>query len=699
MSFLDTKIEFLKGVGPKKAILLKQELLITSFHDLLTFFPFRYIDRSKFYTINQIKGFDTDIQLIGIVKNKKELGFGSKKRLVVSFSDFSGTVDLVFFKRIHWLNKFISVGKKYLIFGKPTQYGSSISFVHPEMDLFTETKKKPHYSLYPVYHSSDKLNSIGLNSKGISRLVQELLLLVKHKLTENLSLEIINKHCFMSREKSLFEIHFPSSVNNLNQAIHRLKFEELFFLQISLLKQKMLRHKKSKSFIFKKVGDKFNAFFYNHLKFELTNAQKKVIKEIRYDVLTGFQMNRLIQGDVGSGKTVVAIMSMLLANDNGFQTCLMAPTEILASQHYETIQSFASDLQLRVVLLTGKTQSKKKKQILNDLSDNLIDIVVGTHALIQDSVFFSKLGLVVIDEQHKFGVSQRAKLWKHQHILPHVLVMTATPIPRTLAMTAYGDLDVSIIDELPPNRKKVNTIHKYDKQIDDVYQLIYKQLKNNRQAYIVYPLIEESQVLDYKNLLSGYANAKKIFEKLGFKISMVHGKMKKEEKEFEMSRFLNKETHIMVSTTVIEVGVNIPNATVMVIQNAEKFGLSQLHQLRGRVGRGGDKAYCFLVTSHKLTIDAKNRLKAMVNSNDGFQIAEIDLQIRGPGDILGTRQSGLLNLNLASLVKDYDLLNSARKEAKLLLANDFDFKKYNNREIRYFFSKYYQTQLKWGTVS
>ena len=699
MSILDTKIEFLKGVGPKRSRLLNQELSLFSFSDLLNFFPYRYIDRSKFYTIEQIDTFDTDIQVVGYVKTKKIIGVGRKKRLVVSFIDNTGISYLTFFKGIRWVDNFLKIESKYLIFGRPSIYGGKLSFVHPEMELLDKSAKRPSYTLYPVYHSTEKLNSIGLNSKGISKLIQSLLMFIEKDIVENLSLELISKHNFIERKKAFQFIHFPNSTSDLNQAIFRLKFEELFFLQISLLKQKTLRQRKLRSYIFKKVGDKFNDFYKNHLTFELTQAQKRVMKEIRLDFLTGFQMNRLLQGDVGSGKTIISIMSILLAHDNGFQSCLMAPTDILANQHFNRMCDFSHALNLKVVLLTGKTKPKIKRQILLDLKNNKVDLVVGTHALIQDDVVFSKLGLAIIDEQHKFGVSQRAKLWAHRDVAPHVLVMTATPIPRTLAMTAYGDLDVSVIDELPPNRKEVVTIHKYDKEMSHVLKFLYAELEKRKQVYIVYPLIEESKVLDYKNLLAGYDYLKDIFHEKGFKISMVHGRLKKDDKEKEMTRFLNKETHIMVATTVIEVGVNVPNATIMVIQNAEKFGLSQLHQLRGRVGRGADKSYCFLVTSNKLTNDAKVRLKAMVDSSDGFNIAEIDLKLRGPGDILGTRQSGLINFKLASIVKDHKILTLSRLAAGEILKQDFELSASFNRPIKRYFEKYHFELLKWGSVS
>ena len=699
MSILDTKIEFLKGVGPKRGSLLNQELSIYSFFDLLTFFPYRYVDRSQVYTISQINNFDIDIQIIGYVKNKKEVGVGRKKRLFIDFVDSTGNINILFFKGLSWLNKSIQIGKRYLIFGKPQKYGNQVSFIHPEMELLSDSSKTSTYTLYPVYHSTEKLHSVGLHSKGISKLSAQLLSLLKDDVAESFSLDMIRDYNFLNRSKAFHEIHFPTDTEKLHQAIYRFKFEELFFLQLSLLKQKFLRRKKIQSFVFEIVGDKFNNFYHNHLGFALTNAQKKVMKEIRQDVLSGFQMNRLLQGDVGSGKTIVAIMSMILAHDNSFQSCLMAPTEILANQHFNNIQKIAHNIGLKVVLLTGKTKSSVKKQITSDLSNNLIDVVVGTHALIQENVRFHKLGLVIIDEQHKFGVSQRAKLWKNEKIMPHVLVMTATPIPRTLAMTAYGDLDVSVIDELPPGRKPVLTFHKYDKEIKGVFEFVYDELKKDKQVYIVYPLIEESKVLDYKNLQDGYENIKAIFENKGFKISILHGRLKKEEKELEMQKFLDKETQIMVATTVIEVGVDVPNATIMIIQNAEKFGLSQLHQLRGRVGRGSDKSYCFLVSSNKLTNDAKTRLTTMVNSHDGFEIAEVDLKLRGPGDILGTRQSGLLNLKLSSLVKDHGILNSARKAAKNLLEKDFDLSHVSNRNIRHFFIKHHANKLKWGSVS
>ena len=699
MSILDTKIEFLKGVGPARSLLLNKDLSIYSFYDLLNFFPFRYVDRSKFYKINQIINFDADIQVIGTILNKKTVGIGRKKRLVVNFKDDSGVVELIFFKGIRWVSKYIQLGKDYIIFGRPSNYAQNISFVHPELDLSDDRSHRIKHAIHPVYHSTEKLSSVGLNSKGISKLIDFLLTSISKSLVENLSSEIILRHNLLNRKLSFNNIHFPSNIILLKGSIFRLKFEELFFLQLSVLKQNRIRKRRIKSFVFKKVGDSFNSFFTNHLNFELTAAQKRVIKEIRLDTLSGFQMNRLLQGDVGSGKTIVAVMSMLLAHDNGYQSCLMVPTEILANQHFDNLKIFAKKLNLNIALLTGKIKPSVKKEILLNLASGLTNIVVGTHALVGDGVVFAKLGLAIIDEQHKFGVAQRSLLWQKNNKYPHVLVMTATPIPRTLAMTAYGNLDVSVIDELPPNRKSVLTLHKYDKDIKKVYHFVNKELLKGKQVYIVYPLIEESASLDYKNLMDGYATIKEIFKNSDFNISIMHGRLKKEKKQLEMKNFLNKDTQIMVATTVIEVGVNVPNATIMVIQNAEKFGLSQLHQLRGRVGRGGDKSYCFLLTSNKLTRDAKVRIQAMVDSNDGFEIADVDLNLRGPGDMLGTRQSGLLNLKLSSLVKDVEILNSARSEVNQILDIDIDLLSKSNICIKLYFDKYFSKALKWGSVS
>ncbi len=699
MSILDTKIEYLKGVGPTRSLLLNKEVAIYTFNDLLHFFPFRYVDRTKFYKISSIKTVDVDIQFIGKVLNKTIIGHGPKKRLIVNIEDDTGQLKLVFFKRIIWINKYIEVDRKYIVFGKPSVFSNQISFVHPEIELFNQ--KTSHFKnvIHPVYHSTQKLSSVGLNSKGISKLVFNLLDQVKSSLGENLSIDIIRNQQLIDRSLCFSNIHFPLSFKLLDSAINRLKFEELFFLQLSVIMQNVIRKKRVKSFVFKKVGKSFRQFFYDHLGFQLTSAQKKVIKEIRFDTLSGFQMNRLLQGDVGSGKTVVACMSILLAYDNGYQSCLMAPTEILANQHFEHFQSFAKQLNLNVKLLTGKTKSTDKIKILSGLKMGTIDVVIGTHALVEDSVVFLNLGIAIIDEQHKFGVAQRSLLWHKDNKYPHVLVMTATPIPRTLAMTAYGSLDVSVIDELPPNRRPVITEHKYDKEIMQVYKFIHTQLIVGKQVYIVYPLIEESSSLDYKNLMQGYANIKEIFKKTNFQISMLHGRMKKDEKAKEMKKFLNGDSHIMVATTVIEVGVNVPNATIMIIQNSEKFGLSQLHQLRGRVGRGADQSYCFLMSSNKLTNDAKTRLKAMVESNDGFKIADVDLKLRGPGDVLGTRQSGLLNLKLSSLITDTDILNSARFEVKNLLTYDSTLSKDKHASIKFYFNKYFHHTLKWGSVS
>ena len=699
MSVLETKIEFLKGVGPKRAALLNTELSIFNFYDLLTFFPFRYIDRSTVHKINQIKSFDIDFQLIGFVERTSVIGSGRKKRLVVEFADETGKIEIIFFKGINWLLNSIKKNQKYLIFGRPNKFGGKISFAHPEMELIKNSELLKLSPIHPVYHSTEKLKNVGLNSKGISILIKNLLSKVENFVNENLSLSIINKYSFISRPLSLKNMHFPSCNEILLKSIKRFKYEELFFLQLTLFKNKIIRKKRNKSFKFNKVGRFFNDFYFNHLQFELTNAQKKVMKEIRNDLGSGFQMNRLLQGDVGSGKTVVAVMSMLISKDNGFQSCVMAPTEILANQHFESIKEFSDKLNINVELLTGKLSSRKKTSIVSRLKKNQIDIIVGTHALIQDNVKFSNLGLVIIDEQHKFGVSQRAKLWSNNMIFPHVLVMTATPIPRTLAMTAYGDLDFSIIDQLPPNRKPVSTKHFYFKELKKIYSFIFDELTQNRQVYVVYPLIEESKLLDYKNLMDGYENMKTIFGKKGFQVSMLHGKMNNDDKLSEMSNFLLNKTQILVSTTVVEVGVNVPNASVMVIQNAEKFGLSQLHQLRGRVGRGENKSHCILLTSNKLTNDSKTRLKAMVDTNDGFKISEIDLKLRGPGDVLGTRQSGLLNLKLSSLIKDNDILKNARLDAQKIIIEDFELVHSSNRNINQFFYKKYSKLLKWSSVS
>ena len=698
-SFFDTSLEFLKGVGPIRAKLLIQELGLKKYKDLLYFFPFRYIDRSKFHSINEIDNANIDIQIKGQVKKIESHGIGRKKRLVINFEDNTGSIDLIFFKRISWIKKYLKKSVTYIVFGKPNFFNGKFSIVHPEIELHEKIKNLPQQNFHPVYHSTDLLRKCNLNSKGILKLMNELFLKSGRFLhEENLSVQIIKENKLIDRKEALFNIHFPQNESILNQAIFRMKFEELFFLQLSILKNKSI-NKKNKSYTFNHIGNYFNSFFHESLSFELTGAQKKVMKEIRKDLLSGFQMNRLIQGDVGSGKTIIAVMSFMLCVDNGFQGCLMVPTEVLAFQHYKSLISFCSKTDLKIALITGSTKLSEKKQILSDLESGEINIIIGTHALIQPNVKFKKLGLVIIDEQHKFGVVQRAKLSKKGLIDPHIMILTATPIPRTLAMTFYGDLDVSIIDEMPPGRKRIKTVHKFDKDNDSILSFLVKKIHLGEQAYVIFPLIEESEKLDYKNLITGYKNLEKYFNNQGINLSMLHGKMKSDEKNNQIEKFAQNKSQIMISTTVIEVGIDVKNASIMIIENAERFGLSQLHQLRGRVGRGNLQSYCILKTPFKLTHEAKYRMNVLVESSDGFEISEADLRLRGPGDIMGTKQSGLLNLKIANLVKDAPILTLARAIAQDLLKKDVALQNDENKLIYNYFVKNFYQKIKWMKIS
>ncbi len=667
-----TPIEYLKGVGTARADVLKKELAIKTFEDLLQHFPFRHIDRTRFYKIKDIQQDLPYVQVIARLTHKELLGEKHTKRLVAQVQDDTGVMELVWFQGIKWAEKSLIVGKAYILFGKPGSFNGKAQMSHPEFDLYSpETiQRKGNMTLQPVYSSTEKLKQFTLDSKGIQKLVTGLLEQHAREIQENLPLYLINKFKLMGRADAYRNIHFPEDAIKLAEARHRLKFEELFFLQLKLLKNKLLRVQKFKGNVFDKVGPCFNEFYHNKLPFELTNAQKKVLKEIRLDTQRGVQMNRLLQGDVGSGKTVVALMSMLIAIDNGFQTCIMAPTEILANQHYQTIKSLVGDDFVEVALLTGSTKPKDRKVLHEKLENGQLKILIGTHALIEDKVQYQNLGMVVIDEQHRFGVEQRAKLWRKNTIPPHILVMTATPIPRTLAMTLYGDLDVSVIDELPAGRKPIKTVHLYESSRLRMFGLMKEEIAKGRQVYIVYPLIQESEKLDLKNLMDGFETISREFPLPQYRISVVYGKIKPDEKEFEMQRFVRGETQIMVATTVIEVGVNVPNASVMIIENAERFGLSQLHQLRGRVGRGAEQSYCILMSKEKLSPEGRIRLNTMVRTNNGFEIAETDLQLRGPGNIEGTQQSGLLDLKVADLTADQELLMQARKCVEDIFAVD-----------------------------
>ncbi|WP_421945282.1 ATP-dependent DNA helicase RecG [Pedobacter sp.] len=660
-SILDTPVEFIKGVGPSRADVLKKDLGLFTFRDMLSHYPFRYIDRTKYYKINQINLDSQHIQIIGRIVSKKLVGEKRTKRIVAVFKDETGLMELVWFQSLKWVEENIMVGAAYVAFGKPTMFNNTFSISHPEMELYqSKVLGRGNQTLQPVYNSTEKLKKFNLDSKGLQRLIAGLLDQVIPQVVENLPTYILSKYQLPDRRTALLNIHFPKNQADLNAAERRLKFEELFFIQLQLLHNKQLRQLKFKGVLFDKVGEKVNRFYNEFLPFELTNAQKRVVKEIRLDTQRGVQMNRLVQGDVGSGKTAVALMSMLLANDNGYQACMMAPTEILARQHYASITDLVSDDLVKVAILTGNTKKKERTILHEQLENGEIDILIGTHALIEDKVQFKNLGLVVIDEQHRFGVEQRAKLWRKNIIPPHILVMTATPIPRTLAMTLYGDLDVSQIDELPAGRKPIETRHLFEGQRLRMFGFMKQEIAKGRQVYIVYPLIKESEKLDLLHLEAGVEQLSYQFPRPDYQISIVHGKMPNADKQFEMQQFIDGKSQIMVATTVIEVGVNVPNASVMVIENAERFGLSQLHQLRGRVGRGAEQSFCILISGNKLSKEGKIRLETMVRTNNGFEISEIDLQLRGPGDITGTQQSGVLDLKLADLAKDQAILAEAR---------------------------------------
>ena len=697
-NILNTSIEFLKGVGPKRADILRSELNIYRFRDLLNYFPFRYVDRSKTVQIKEILESLGNVQISVKITKIQELGQPRKKRLLVTAIDDTGTVQLVWFKGVKWIKSAIKPGEQYVVFGKPSLYGGTLNFNHPEIELEEKNKNKIG-NLQPVYHSTEKLSSFGLQSKGIENLMRNLLPQVLNFISPTLSQRIEKKNHFPSINNAFANIHFPKDKNILQKSIIRLKYEELFFLQLGMTRQKLTNRKKSKGYVFKEVGDNFNNFFKEHLPFELTNAQKRVVKEIRKDLGLGSHMNRLLQGDVGSGKTLVAVLTILLSIDNGFQACLMAPTEILTNQHFKTIVNFLNPLGINIALLTGSVKKSDRKIIHESLENGKLNILVGTHALLEDKVKFKNLGLAIIDEQHRFGVAQRAKLWKKNQYPPHVLVMTATPIPRTLAMTFYGDLNVSVIDELPPGRKPINTIHRFDSSRLKVFQFIEDEIKKGHQVYIVYPLIEESEKLDYKDLMDGYESIVRRFPLPNYKVSIVHGKMKPEAKDYEMAQFVAGKTQIMVATTVIEVGVDVPNASLMIIESAEKFGLSQLHQLRGRVGRGAEKSYCILMSGYKLSNEAKTRLDTMVRTNDGFEISEQDLKIRGPGDVMGTQQSGVLDFKLADLAKDGQLIQLAKIDVDELIDLDGNISNSENQSIKNELIRQMKLKPNWINIS
>ena len=661
-------IKYLQGVGPQRAAMLNKELNIFSLRDLLYYFPYKYVDRSRLYYIHEIDGNMPYIQLKGQILSFETIGEGRQRRLVAHFSDGTGVIDLVWFQGIKYLMGRYKAHEEYIVFGKPTVFNGRINVAHPDIDPAKDLTLST-MGLQPYYNTTEKMKRAGLNSHALEKLMNNAFALLQGTLPETLSTHLVEKHRLMSLDEALRNIHFPQSPEKLRHAQYRLKFEELFYVQLNILRYTKDRQRKYRGLVFERVGEVFNTFYAQNLPFQLTGAQKRVIKEIRKDMGSGRQMNRLLQGDVGSGKTLVALMSMLIALDNGYQACMMAPTEILAAQHYETIRQFLFGMNVRVELLMGSVKGKKREEILKGLLTGEVQILIGTHAVLEDTVNFASLGMVVIDEQHRFGVAQRAKLWAKNTCPPHVLVMTATPIPRTLAMTLYGDLDVSVIDELPPGRKPIQTIHQFDNRRASLYAGIRKQIGEGRQIYIVYPLIKESEKIDIKNLEEGYEHVCAEFPDC--KVSKVHGQMKPAEKDAEMQRFVNGETQIMVATTVIEVGVNVPNASVMVIENAERFGLSQLHQLRGRVGRGADQSYCILVTSYKLSEETRKRLEIMMQTNDGFEIAEADLKLRGPGDLEGTQQSGVaFDLKIADIAKDGQLLQHVREIALEVIEND-----------------------------
>ncbi len=699
-NLLETPIEYLKGVGPTRADTLKKELEVFSFGDLLMHMPFRYVDRTKIYKVREVNPLSQYVQLKGILKDIDVAGEKHKKRMIANLVDESGSIELVWFAGVKWMKETLVEGKEYIVFGKPTVFGKKLNIVHPDITSTEDEKKSPAGILQPFYPSTEKLKAKSLDSRGISRLTRTLFQQVTPSdLPEIIPNYILDKFRLPSRFNSFQQVHFPTNEYELERARQRLKFEELFFIQLKLLQVKIGRKESSVGFIFNKVGEFFNRFYKEKLPFVLTDAQKKVIKEIRADLVSGKQMNRLMQGDVGSGKTVVALSIILLALDNGMQSCFMVPTEILAQQHFQSIKELVTGLGLNISLLTSSTKSAERKKILSGILSGEIHLLIGTHSLIEDTVQFNNLGLVVIDEQHRFGVEQRGKMWTKNTNPPHILVMTATPIPRTLAMTMYGDLDVSVIDELPPGRKPIKTVHYDDSARMRVFGFMREQIMKDRQIYVVYPLIDESEKLDYKYLMDGFESLSREFPLPQFAISIVHGKMKNEDRDFEMRRFLNRETQIMIATTVIEVGVNIPNASVMVIESAERFGLSQLHQLRGRVGRGTEQSYCILMTDRKLNPTARKRMQTLVETNDGFKIAEVDMELRGPGDMEGTQQSGVMNLRIADLIHDQKILLAARKEAEIILEKDDHLKLPEHQSLAIFLTHQQQRKGGWSKIS
>ncbi|WNB17776.1 ATP-dependent DNA helicase RecG [Marivirga arenosa] len=695
-SFFKTPIEYLKGVGPQKASLLNKELQIFTYADLLQHYPFRYEDRTKFYSIRELNDQMSNVQIKGQIRSKQIVGGGRKQRLVVQFADETGTVELVWFKGINWISPKLKSGIEYVVFGQPNRFGSKFNIAHPEIEVLTPALSQQEF-LQPVYSTTEMLRKKFLDSKAIFKLQKALLKEAYNRIPETLPLSIIQQYGFLSKKDAVAQIHVPKNQQLLHKARFRMKFDEFFFMQLRLLMQKQVRLEKFKGQVFQNT-DLLTTFYNDHLPFELTGAQKKVIKEIFADFKSGKQMNRLLQGDVGSGKTIVAFISSLIAIDSGAQVALMAPTQILATQHYEGLKEFADEIGVSIALLTGSTKTKARREIHEDLKTGELKILVGTHALLEEVVQFQNLGLAIVDEQHRYGVAQRARLWKkNENFVPHVLIMTATPIPRTLSMSVYGDLDISIIDELPAGRKAIKTIHQYDSNRLKLNGFIKKEIEKGRQIYIVYPLIEESEKLDLKDLMDGYESISRSFPQ--YPISIVHGKMKAEDKDFEMARFVKGETKIMVATTVIEVGVNVPNASVMVIENAERFGLAQLHQLRGRVGRGAEQSYCVLVSGYKLSKEARTRIETMVRTTDGFEIAQVDMNLRGPGDMMGTQQSGQLDLMIGDLREDEPILSIARQSAHDIISKDPELEKEENKLIKIQVEQQKKKNLNWSRIS
>lgn len=669
-SVLESPIEFLKGVGPQRGELLRSELGIATFGDLLLHFPFRYIDRSRFHTVRELNEDLSQVQLRGRLGALQAVGEKQGRRLTAQLTDATGSVELVWFKGLKWLQQSLRPGEEYIVFGRPTAFKGRINLAHPELELASTWDQGVEAAMQPVYSTTEKLAARGLTSRAIWKLAKALLPQIAGQVPETLGQEQVRWLGGIGREEAIRQVHAPTDAQRLELARRRLKFEELFFIQLGLLRQKQLAQQQVRGHVFAQVGERLKDFYQHHLPFALTNAQKRVVKEIRKDMGSGRQMNRLLQGDVGSGKTLVGLLSMLIALDNGFQAALMAPTEILAQQHFATISRMLQGMPVVVRLLTGSTRTAERRSILSALDLGAVHIIVGTHALLEDRVRFQRLGLVVIDEQHRFGVAQRARLWAKSEVPPHVLVMTATPIPRTLAMTLYGDLDTSVIDELPPGRKPIRTVHRFDSARNAVFGFLEEEIAKGRQVYVVYPLIEESEKSDLKHVMDGFESLSRRFPLPRYAVGIVHGRLDNATKDYEMARFKKGETNILVSTTVIEVGVDVPNATVMVIENAERFGLSQLHQLRGRVGRGAEQSFCILMTGDNLSSDARTRIATMVETNDGFRIAEADLRLRGPGDLLGTQQSGIPQLRIADLVEDAELLQQARQVAQRVLDED-----------------------------